>query len=63
MKLYFKTKVNRNGNDKRINIDLEHKTYTRGSKTKCYGVEYIKIKSKDFNMLINNLKENGFVEV
>jgi hypothetical protein len=63
MKLYFKTKVDINGNIKQVEINFDHKIFARDYKATCWGCDYIEIKRRDYDMLIKYLKENGFLEV
>lgn len=62
MKLYFKTKITRNGNNHIIDIDFDNKTYSRGYRCNiyCYRIE---IKKCDLDCIIEELKENGYKEV
>ncbi len=60
MELYFKTKLDRNGNIYRLNIDLDNKTI----RTQCSSCgDYIVITRQEMRQLKEKFKENGYKEI
>ena len=60
MELYFKTKLDRNGNIYRLNIDLDNKII----RTQCsYCGDYIVVTRKKMRDLKEKFKENGYKEI
>ena len=60
MELYFKTKLDRNGNIYRLNIDLDNKTI----RTQCSSCgDYIVITRKEMRDLKEKFKNEGYREI
>lgn len=58
MKLYFKTKININGNNNIFIVDLDNKTYS----TQYKSGDYVILTRKELDMLKMQFKNNGYKE-
>ena len=62
MELYFKTKINTNGNDRRLCVDLDNKIIKTGYSC-SNSADYIIVSLQEIRDLKDKFKENGYKEV
>ena len=61
--LYYRTPLDHNGNCKRLEVDTERSVFLTGFRCKVYGRDYKEVAPKDFKIIVEVLKQIGFVEV
>ena len=62
MELYFKTKINSNGNDRRLCVDLDNKTI-KVEYSCSNSADYIIVSLKDIRALRDKFNEYGYKEI
>jgi hypothetical protein len=62
MELYFKTKINKNGNDRRLCVDLDNKTIKVGYSC-SNSADYVIVTLTEIRALRDKFTQNGYKEV